>query len=255
MKPSEALAAHRDTLFAIAAVHGASNLRVFGSVAKGVDKEGSDIDMLVGNEDADAARRVLESSGWRYALATSGAWRLTRTATYLWDEGTGVDLHWGVPGAPFATRRLRRLERALWAAARPGGTGLLEPDLGAVLGATGMGVWLDAAINPQGTSEIEKLYAKYAPPTKPGMAFNLDYGLGWEGMMRACAALEKAGTIATDPASREKIAQGLRTVSFNGILTFGTEDANGNCVQNPRILQITSADGAAKVIAENGKKL
>ena len=47
MKPSEALAAHRDRLLAIAAGHGASNLRVFGSVAKGADKEGSDIDLLV----------------------------------------------------------------------------------------------------------------------------------------------------------------------------------------------------------------
>ena len=35
MKPSEALATHRDKLLAIAAGHGASNLRVFGSVAKG----------------------------------------------------------------------------------------------------------------------------------------------------------------------------------------------------------------------------
>jgi predicted nucleotidyltransferase len=47
MKPSEALATHRDKLLAIAAGHGASNLRVFGSVAKGVDREGSDIDLLV----------------------------------------------------------------------------------------------------------------------------------------------------------------------------------------------------------------
>ena len=47
MKPSEALATHRDRLLAIAAGHGASNLRVFGSVVKGVDKEGSDIDLLL----------------------------------------------------------------------------------------------------------------------------------------------------------------------------------------------------------------
>lgn len=47
MKPSEALATYRDRLLAIAAGHGASNLRVFGSVAKGVDREGSDIDLLV----------------------------------------------------------------------------------------------------------------------------------------------------------------------------------------------------------------
>lgn len=47
MKPSELIAAQRDRILAIAAAHGASNLRVFGSVAKGVDKEGSDIDLLV----------------------------------------------------------------------------------------------------------------------------------------------------------------------------------------------------------------
>jgi len=47
MKPSEALATHRDKLLAIAAGRGASNLRVFGSVVKGADKEGSDIDLLV----------------------------------------------------------------------------------------------------------------------------------------------------------------------------------------------------------------
>ena len=47
MKSSEALATHRDKLLAIAAGHGASNLRVFGSVARGADKEGSDIDLLV----------------------------------------------------------------------------------------------------------------------------------------------------------------------------------------------------------------
>ncbi len=47
MKPSEALAAHRDKLLAIVAQHGASNLRVFGSVVKGADEEGSDIDLLV----------------------------------------------------------------------------------------------------------------------------------------------------------------------------------------------------------------
>lgn len=47
MRPSEALAAHRYKLLAIATGHGASNLRVFGSVAKGADKEGSDIDILV----------------------------------------------------------------------------------------------------------------------------------------------------------------------------------------------------------------
>ena len=47
MRPSKALAAKRDTILAIATAHGASNLRVFGSVARGVDQEGSDLDLLV----------------------------------------------------------------------------------------------------------------------------------------------------------------------------------------------------------------
>lgn len=47
MRPSEALAAKRDEVLAIAAAHGASNLRVFGSVAKGLDTEDSDLDLLV----------------------------------------------------------------------------------------------------------------------------------------------------------------------------------------------------------------
>ncbi len=47
MRPSEALATQRERILAIAAAHGASNLRVFGSVANGSDKDGSDIDLLV----------------------------------------------------------------------------------------------------------------------------------------------------------------------------------------------------------------
>ena len=51
MRPSEAIACHRDAILAIAERNGLSNLRVFGSVARGEDKEGSDVDLLV-----DAAR-------------------------------------------------------------------------------------------------------------------------------------------------------------------------------------------------------
>jgi hypothetical protein len=47
MRPSEALAAHRNRLLEIAAALGARNVRVFGSVVKGLDKEGSDLDLLV----------------------------------------------------------------------------------------------------------------------------------------------------------------------------------------------------------------
>ncbi|MSQ73324.1 MAG: nucleotidyltransferase [Betaproteobacteria bacterium] len=47
MRPSDVLASHRDKVLSIAAARGASNLRVFGSVAKGLDREGSDIDLLI----------------------------------------------------------------------------------------------------------------------------------------------------------------------------------------------------------------
>jgi predicted nucleotidyltransferase len=38
---------YRDQILAIAAKHGARDLRVFGSVARGEAKEGSDLDLLV----------------------------------------------------------------------------------------------------------------------------------------------------------------------------------------------------------------
>jgi hypothetical protein len=47
MRPSEALAAHRNRLLEIAAARGARNVRVFGSVVQGLDTEGSDLDLLV----------------------------------------------------------------------------------------------------------------------------------------------------------------------------------------------------------------
>ncbi len=47
MRPSEALAAQREKVLGIAASRGARNVRVFGSVLKGLDQEGSDLDLLV----------------------------------------------------------------------------------------------------------------------------------------------------------------------------------------------------------------
>ena len=47
MRPSEALAKHREAVLGLAAANGASRLRVFGSVARGQDTEGSDLDLLV----------------------------------------------------------------------------------------------------------------------------------------------------------------------------------------------------------------
>lgn len=46
-RPSLALAAHRDELLSLAAGHGLSELRVFGSVARGSDHHTSDVDLIV----------------------------------------------------------------------------------------------------------------------------------------------------------------------------------------------------------------
>ena len=47
MKPSEVLAARRDEVLAVIAESRFGNPRLFGSVARGEDKEGSDLDILV----------------------------------------------------------------------------------------------------------------------------------------------------------------------------------------------------------------
>jgi uncharacterized protein len=47
MKPSLVLEANRDAVRALVAKHRAANPRVFGSVARGEDGEGSDLDLLV----------------------------------------------------------------------------------------------------------------------------------------------------------------------------------------------------------------
>lgn len=47
MRPSQALAVQRDRILALARARGATGLRVFGSVARGFDRDGSDIDLLV----------------------------------------------------------------------------------------------------------------------------------------------------------------------------------------------------------------
>jgi predicted nucleotidyltransferase len=47
MKPSEALALHRTDIRRVVEQNGARNPRVFGSVARGEDTEGSDLDLLV----------------------------------------------------------------------------------------------------------------------------------------------------------------------------------------------------------------
>lgn len=47
MKPSVALAKHREQIRQVVAAHRASNVRGFGSVLQGTDTEQSDLDLLV----------------------------------------------------------------------------------------------------------------------------------------------------------------------------------------------------------------
>lgn len=47
MKPSAALASHREAIRKVVAAHHARNPRVFGSVLHGDDTEGSDLDILI----------------------------------------------------------------------------------------------------------------------------------------------------------------------------------------------------------------
>ena len=47
MRPSQALSQHRDAVCKAAQRYRVSNPRVFGSVLKGADTEGSDLDLLV----------------------------------------------------------------------------------------------------------------------------------------------------------------------------------------------------------------
>lgn len=51
MAQLETLRARRDELLRIAHAHGASNVRVFGSVARGDEGDDSDVDFLVALED------------------------------------------------------------------------------------------------------------------------------------------------------------------------------------------------------------
>ena len=54
------LKANRAEILRLAAEHGASNVRVFGSVARGEDDERSDVDFLV---ELDDGRNLLDLSG------------------------------------------------------------------------------------------------------------------------------------------------------------------------------------------------
>ncbi|HEX6097097.1 MAG TPA: nucleotidyltransferase family protein [Thermoanaerobaculia bacterium] len=60
MRPAELLAQRRADILALASRHGATTIRVFGSVARGEDDENSDIDFLVELEEG---RSLLDLGG------------------------------------------------------------------------------------------------------------------------------------------------------------------------------------------------
>lgn len=65
--PSEAIRTHRERVLEIARAHGARNVRVFGSVARGADRDGSDVDLLV---DVDQTVTMFTLAGLEQALGT-----------------------------------------------------------------------------------------------------------------------------------------------------------------------------------------
>jgi uncharacterized protein len=52
-RPSAAFQAHRERILELARAHGARNVRVFGSAARGADRESSDLDLLVEVDERD----------------------------------------------------------------------------------------------------------------------------------------------------------------------------------------------------------
>ena len=65
-RPSIALDVNRDKVLEIARAHGARNVRVFGSAARGTDRDGSDVDLLV---DVDERATLFTLAGLQQALS------------------------------------------------------------------------------------------------------------------------------------------------------------------------------------------
>ena len=61
MSPRELIAAHREEILKLAAQHGARNIRIFGSAARGEARPGSDLDLLV---DMEEGRSLLDLVGF-----------------------------------------------------------------------------------------------------------------------------------------------------------------------------------------------
>lgn len=67
MKPSKALALHRDAIRRVVEANRACNPRVFGPVLHGEDADGSDLDILI---DATPRMSLLDIGRMRHELAT-----------------------------------------------------------------------------------------------------------------------------------------------------------------------------------------
>lgn len=65
MRPSEVLPKHRDTIRQLVLEAGMANPRVFGSVLRGEDQEGSDLDILV---DPSPRASLLDMAGLQIEL-------------------------------------------------------------------------------------------------------------------------------------------------------------------------------------------
>lgn len=95
MRPSLALASQRLHVISLAAARGARNLRVFGSVAKGIDTEGSDLDLLV---DLPVGTSLLKIVGLQLELEDALGVKV--------DLCTERELHPGLKGRILAEARL-----------------------------------------------------------------------------------------------------------------------------------------------------
>jgi HemK-like putative methylase len=92
------------------------------------DAEGSEGDLLVPRAQKRVAAEALGREDWRFEVGTRGVWRLARRASYGWDNGLAIHLHWGLPAAPLPSGTLARLERLLWERALPAESGLTPID-------------------------------------------------------------------------------------------------------------------------------
>ena len=89
--------------------------------------------VLVQRADAKVARGALDALDWRYAWHVSGPLRLASRETCWWDEGSDLDLLWGIPALPLPSGWLEPVARALWDGAAPGPDGRLQPEPAALL--------------------------------------------------------------------------------------------------------------------------